>query len=790
MIGKKWLWWTMWLALKPNLKSGNFELFKIELANKTQFAQDHLEEVIKEKEEAEKKHSRIASEVDEIKVSLAGGTNAKEDLLNKITKLEDIKSGLQKEIAALHTKINAETENIESLQEGLKKTESNQSTLGKEMRECENRLVQVQNEKADKDAQIGQMKEECIHQEELINKLNKEKKTINESKLKEEEQIQSYEDKCNHLNKLKIRLEKSLDEVEDNWEKEKKHKGDIEKLKRQVEGNLKLTQETVSDLERNKIEMGQVLQRKEKENSSLNGKIEDEGTLGGKLNTQIKELQARIEELDEELDGERGSRARADKGRGQLRRELDELNEKLEETGSNTAAQIALNTRREEELGKLKMELDESNITHESTLAMLRQKHNGSISELGDQIDTLNKLKAKSEKERNAIALELEEVQNQMQNDQNERQSLEKQGKMIQQQIYDAQGRLEELQRALHEADGSKRKITVENCDLVHQFEEAERLAAQLSKDRTSLTTQLEDSKRLADAETRERINLLGKMRNLQHELEVMKEHLDEEYEAKMEIERQLSKAFADIQLWKTRYETEGVARADEIERDKNKVAGRLAEAEDTITSLEEKIANLEKSKARSKAEYDDLTSECERYNTNATIIEKRGRNFDKVVNEWRLKAEDLTNENVGSQTECRNYSSEYFRIKAANDEIIEHLDTVKRENKNLAEEIKDLLDQLGEGGRSMHELDKTRRKLEIEKEELQTALEEAEAALEQEENKVLRAQLEMSQVRQEIDRRIQEKEEALRIKKKYEADINEMEIALDHSNKAHAEAK
>ena len=41
-----------------------------------------------------------------------------------------------------------------------------------------------------------------------------------------------------------------------------------------------------------------------------------------------------------------------------------------------------------------------------------------------------------------------------------------------------------------------------------------------------------------------------------------------------------------------------------------------------------------------------------------------------------------------------------------------------------------------------------------------QAALEEAEAALEQEENKVLRAQLELGQVRQEIDRKIQEKEE------------------------------
>ena len=125
----------------------------------------------------------------------------------------------------------------------------------------------------------------------------------------------------------------------------------------------------------------------------------------------------------------------------------------------------------------------------------------------------MNKTKAKVEKDRNAVALELDETQQQLATDQNEKLTLEKQGKMIQQGIYDAQGRLEELQRALHEADGAKRKINVENCDLLHQFEEAERTAVSLSKDRSSLTTQLEDAKRLADAETRERINLLGKMR-------------------------------------------------------------------------------------------------------------------------------------------------------------------------------------------------------------------------------------------------------------------------------------
>lgn len=88
----------------------------------------------------------------------------------------------------------------------------------------------------------------------------------------------------------------------------------------------------------------------------------------------------------------------------------------------------------------------------------------------------------------------------------------------------------------------------------------------------------------------------------------------------------------------------------------------------------------------------------------------------------------------------------------------------VKRENKNLADDVRDLLDQLGGGGRSIHELDKQRRHLEIEKEELAASLDEVEAALEQKENRVLRLQLELGQVKQEIDRRIQEKLEDFEI--------------------------
>ena len=102
---------------------------------------------------------------------------------------------------------------------------------------------------------------------------------------------------------------------------------------------------------------------------------------------------------------------------------------------------------------------------------------------------------------------------------------------------------------------------------------------------------------------------------------------------------------------------------------------------------------------------------------------------------------------------------------------------------------------------------------------ELQAALEEAEGTLEQEENKVLRIQLELSQMKQEIERRIQKKEdefmmirknqtralesmqtaletetkakaEALRMKKKLETDVLDLETGLDHANAANMETQ
>merc|ERR1719370_1602731 len=213
------------------------------------------------------------------------------------------------------------------------------------------------------------------------------------------------------------------------------------------------------------------------------------------------------------------------------------------------------------------------------------------------------------------------------------------------------------------------------------------------------------------------------------------------------------------------------------------------------------------------------MTSSLDQAQVLNAAMERKAKQFDKVIGEWKGKVDRLSYDLDVSQKETRNASSELFKVKSAYEETILQLEEVRRENKTLSNEIKDIMDQITEGGRSIHEIDKIRKRLEAEKSELQSALEEAEATLEQEENKVLRCQMELTQVKTEIERRIAEKDEefgmvrknqakaldsmqaaleteakgkaeALRMKKKLEADAADLSLALEHAIAGNAETQ
>ena len=113
--------------------------------------------------------------------------------------------------------------------------------------------------------------------------------------------------------------------------------------------------------------------------------------------------------------------------------------------------------------------------------------------------------------------------------------------------------------------------------------------------------------------------------------MESLKERIEEESEKKSNALKALSKAQAEIQLWRSKFETEGLGRIDDLEGSKTKLTARLSEAEETIDSLNQKVSATEKTKHRLEGELEDLQLEYERVHASAIISEKRGRNFDKV---------------------------------------------------------------------------------------------------------------------------------------------------------------
>merc|ERR1712088_816689 len=455
----------------------------------------------------------------------------------------------------------------------------------------------------------------------------------------------------------------------------------------------------------------------------------------------VKEVQGRIEELEEELEAERQSRSKAERQRSDLAREIEELGHRLDEAGGATNAQVELNKKRENEIAKLRKDMEEANIQHESILAGLKKKQGDAIGEMNEQVDQLQKMKAKIDKDKTVIMHEIQDTRAAADEVNRSKSSAEKSVKALQGTLADVCKKIDEASMVLGDFESNKRKMACENADLLRAVGELSNNLQMLTNAKGALAAQLDEVKQRADNESRERSLLLGKFRNLEHETDGAREALEEICNERENLMRQVGKAESDAAMWRQKYETEAVAKAEELEMTKMKLGARLTEAESMIENLSNKLHQVEKSKAKVSADLDEMNIALDQAQQMHAKMERQAKQFDKVIGEWKTKVDSLSRDLDNSQKE------------------------------------------------TVLQLDEVR-----------------------EENKVLRSQLELTQVQQEIARRIAEKEEefmlvkknfskahegmqlaleteskakaeALRMKKKLEGDVADLDIALDHAN-------
>ncbi|KAI7791208.1 Myosin heavy chain [Triplophysa rosa] len=841
---KHWPWMKLYFKIKPLLKSAETEKEMAAMKETFEKTKEDLAKALAKKKELEEKTVSLLQEKNDLQLQVASESE-------NLSDAEERCEGLIKSKIQLEAKPKETTEGLEQWSPTLlleidrpedfcsnpnqthlnylikeeinaeltgkkRKLEDEYSELKKDIDDLELTLTKVEKEKHATENKVKNLTE-MASQDESIAKLTKEKKALQEAHQLTLDDLQAEEVKVNTLTEAKTKLEQQVDDLEGSLEQEKKLRMDLQRAKRKLEDDLKLAQESIMDLGNDKQKSDEKIKKKDFEINQLLSKIEDEQSLGAQLQKKIKELQAHIEELEEEVEAERATRAKVEKQRADLSRELEEISERLEEAGGATAAQIEMNKKREAEFQKLRRDLEESTLQHEATAAALRKKQADSVAELGEQIDNLQRVKQKLEKEKSEYKMEIDDLTSNMEAVAKSKANLEKMYRTLED--HELKAKNDENVCQLNDMSAQRARLQTENVEFSRQLEEKEVLVSQLTRGKQAYTQQIEDLKRHIEEEVKAKNALAHAVQSVRHDCDLLREQFEEEQEAKAELQRRMSKANFEVAQWRTKYETDAIQCTEELEESKKKLAQRLQEAEESIEAVSSKCASLEKTKQRLQGEVEDLMTDVERANALAANLDKKQRNFDKVLAEWKQKYEEGQAELEGAQKEARSLSTEIFKMKNYYEEALDQLETLKRENKNLQQEISDLTEQLGETGKSIHELEKAKKTVVSEKVEIQTALEEAEGTLEHEESKILCVQLELIQVKSEIDRKLAEKDEeieqikrnsqrvidsmqstldsevrsrnnALRVKKKMEGDLSEMEIQLSHANRQAAEAQ
>ncbi|XP_063208267.1 myosin-3-like isoform X3 [Chroicocephalus ridibundus] len=719
---KHWPWMKLYFKIKPLLKSVETEKEMAMMKEEFQRTKEELAKSEIKRKELEEKMVTLVQEKKDLQLQVQTENENLADAEERCDQLIKAKFHLEARIKEVVEKLEDEEEINADLAARKRKLEDECSDLKKDIDDLELTLAKSEKEKHATENKVKNLTEEMTGLDETVVKLVKEKKALQEAHQQALDDLQIEEDKVNTLTKARIKLEQQVNHVEGSSEQERKVCMDLEQAKRKLEGDLKLAQETIVDLENDKQHLDEKLKKKDFEFNQMQNKIEEQQSSRIQLQKKIRELQARVAELEEETMSEKATRVKAEKHCDELANELEKISERLEEAGGATSAQTELNKKREAEFQKMRRDLEEATLQHEATAAALRKKHADSTAELGEQINNLQRVKQKLEKEKSELKMEIDDLASSTTTITKSKANLEKIYHTLEDQMRDMKSKFEENQRNMNEMLIQKAQLQTESGDLSRQLQEKETMTLQLSRSKQAVTQQIEELKRQLEEEIKAKNALARALQSARHDCDLLREQYEEEQEAKGELQRALSKANSEVAQWRTKYETDAIQRTEELEEAKKKLSQRLQETGKQAESVNSKCVSLEKMKLKLQGEVEDLTVDKERASTLAAALEKKQQNFDKAA----LEHEEV--KILGVNQELTQIKSEIDRKIAEKDEEISQL---KKNHQRTVETMQGVLDA-----------------------------------------------------------EIRSKSESLKLKKKMEGDLNEMEIQLSHANSQAAEAQ
>ncbi|XP_064378555.1 myosin-10 isoform X1 [Dromaius novaehollandiae] len=814
---RHWQWWRVFTKVKPllqvtrqeeELQAKDEELMKVK---------EKQTKVEAELEEMERKHQQLLEEKNILAEQLQAETELFAEAEEMRARLAAKKQELEEILHDLESRVEEEEERNQILQNEKKKMQGHIQDLEEQLDEEEGARQKLQLEKVTAEAKIKKMEEEILLLEDQNSKFLKEKKLMEDRIAECTSQLAEEEEKAKNLAKLKNKQEMMITDLEERLKKEEKTRQELEKAKRKLDGETTDLQDQIAELQAQIEELKIQLAKKEEELQAALARGDEEAVQKNNALKVIRELQAQIAELQEDLESEKASRNKAEKQKRDLSEELEALKTELEDTLDTTAAQQELRTKREQEVAELKKAIEEETKNHEAQIQEIRQRHATALEELSEQLEQAKRFKANLEKNKQGLESDNKELACEVKVLQQVKAESEHKRKKLDAQVQELTAKVAEGERLRVELAEKANKLQNELDNVSSLLEEAEKKGIKFAKDAASLESQLQDTQELLQEETRQKLNLSSRIRQLEEEKNNLQEQQEEEEEARKNLEKQMLALQSQLADAKKKVDDD-LGTIEGLEENKKKL---LKDMESLSQRLEEKAMaydKLEKTKNRLQQELDDLMVDLDHQRQIVSNLEKKQKKFDQMLAEEKNISARYAEERDRAEAEAREKETKALSLARALEEALEAKEEFERQNKQLRTDMEDLMSSKDDVGKNVHELEKSKRTLEQQVEEMRTQLEELEDELQATEDAKLRLEVNMQAMKAQFERDLQARDEqneekkrmlvkqvreleaelederkqralAVAAKKKMEMDLKDLEGQIEAANKARDEA-
>uniref|UniRef100_A0A8C4XTV4 Myosin heavy chain 10 n=1 Tax=Falco tinnunculus TaxID=100819 RepID=A0A8C4XTV4_FALTI len=814
---RHWQWWRVFTKVKPllqvtrqeeELQAKDEELMKVK---------EKQTKVEAELEEMERKHQQLLEEKNILAEQLQAETELFAEAEEMRARLAAKKQELEEILHDLESRVEEEEERNQILQNEKKKMQGHIQDLEEQLDEEEGARQKLQLEKVTAEAKIKKMEEEILLLEDQNSKFLKEKKLMEDRIAECTSQLAEEEEKAKNLAKLKNKQEMMITDLEERLKKEEKTRQELEKAKRKLDGETTDLQDQIAELQAQIEELKIQLAKKEEELQAALARGDEEAVQKNNALKVIRELQAQIAELQEDLESEKASRNKAEKQKRDLSEELEALKTELEDTLDTTAAQQELRTKREQEVAELKKAIEEETKNHEAQIQEIRQRHATALEELSEQLEQAKRFKANLEKNKQGLESDNKELACEVKVLQQVKAESEHKRKKLDAQVQELTAKVTEGERLRVELAEKANKLQNELDNVSSLLEEAEKKGIKFAKDAASLESQLQDTQELLQEETRQKLNLSSRIRQLEEEKNNLQEQQEEEEEARKNLEKQMLALQSQLADAKKKVDDD-LGTIEGLEENKKKL---LKDVESLSQRLEEKAMaydKLEKTKNRLQQELDDLMVDLDHQRQIVSNLEKKQKKFDQMLAEEKNISARYAEERDRAEAEAREKETKALSLARALEEALEAKEEFERQNKQLRADMEDLMSSKDDVGKNVHELEKSKRTLEQQVEEMRTQLEELEDELQATEDAKLRLEVNMQAMKAQFERDLQARDEqneekkrmlvkqvreleaelederkqralAVAAKKKMEMDLKDLEGQIEAANKARDEA-